>query len=148
MNLMSLEDIQDNWARDCNIDPLKLDLESVRTPNLHQKYLDQLTLYKMKIFNIEKKYLEAKGVRSRYYNGQMGKEELKEYGWEQYQYKAPLKSEMERLLETDPILLDMKEKISYYTFCFEYAEDVLKALRDRNYQIKAAIDFMRFQAGS
>jgi len=136
------------WKQDAIIDPLHLDDASLRTANLHQKYLDLLTNYKIKIFALEKKYLEMKGLRSRYYNGQMTKEELSKYGWDQYQYKTPLKSELERLLETDDHLLTLKDKSSMYTFCFEYCEEVIKSLRDRNYQIRAAIDFMKFQNGA
>jgi hypothetical protein len=146
--MTSLEDLQAAWKVDATIDHMHLDTASIRTANLHQKYLDIMTEYKIRIFSLEKKFLEMKGVRSRYFSGQMTKAELEQNGWEQYPYKTPLKSELERLLETDPILLDLKDKTSYYTFCFEYVEDVLKALRDRNYQIRAAIDFMKFQAGN
>lgn len=145
--MITLEELMEQWKVDSTIDPNHLDTSSIRTANLHQKYLDFLTHYKIKIFALDKKYLEMKGLRSKYYYGQMTKAELTQYGWDQYPYKTPLKSELERLLETDTILLDYKDKTSYYTFCFEYCEDVLKALRDRNYQIRAAIDFMKFQAG-
>lgn len=146
--MLKLEQLMEQWETDSKIDHSHLDVSSIRTANLHQKYLDLLTHYKIKIFAMDKKYLEMKGLRSRYFSGQMTKQELQENGWEQYQYKTPLKSELERLLETDSYLLDIKDKTSYYTFCFEYCEEVLKSLRDRNYQIRAAIDFMKFQAGS
>jgi hypothetical protein len=145
--MLQLEELMEQWKVDSTIDHSHLDTSSIRTANLHQKYLDLLTKYKIKIFALDKKYLEMKGLRSRYYNGQMTKQELSDNKWEQYLYKTPLKSELERLLETDPYLLEIKDKTSYFTFCFEYCEEVLKALRDRNYQIKAAIDFMKFQAG-
>jgi len=145
--MLQLEDLMEQWKVDSTIDKNHLDTASIRTANLHQKYLDELTQYKIKIFGLDKKYLEMKGLRSRYYNGQMTKQELIDYGWDQYQYKTPMKSELERLLETDTHLLEIKDKTSYFTFCFEYCEEVLKALRDRNYQIKAAIDFIKFQAG-
>ncbi len=146
--MLNLDELMEAWQQDSTIDHNHLDTASLRTANLHQKYLDLLTKYKVRIFALDKKYLEMKGLRSRYYNGHMTKPELEEYGWEQYQYKTPLKSELERLLETDSHLLSIKDRTSHYTFCFEYCEEVLKALRDRNYQIKAAIDFMKFQAGN
>lgn len=146
--MLNLEDLMAEWKNDSTIDHSHLDTASLRTANLHQKYLDFLTKYKVRIFALDKKYLEMKGLRSRYYSGQMTKLELEEQGWSQYQYKTPLKSELERLLETDSYLLQIKDKTSHYTFCFEYCEEVLKSLRDRNYQIRAAIDFMKFQAGN
>lgn len=146
--MLTMEELMEEWKKDSIIDRDHLDTASLMTANFHQKYLDLLTHYKIKIFALDKKYLEMKGLRSRYYNGQMTKSELAEYGWQQYQYKTPLKSELERLLETDQYLLNIKDKTSYYTFCFEYCEEVIKSLRDRNYQIRAAIDFMKFQAGN
>lgn len=143
-----LDELKDQWAIDCTINQDRLDEESIRTANLHQKYLDALTDYKLKIFKLNKDYLTLKGLRSRYYNGQLTREELKENQWEQYQYKVPLKSELERLLETDPVLLDILDKQSYFKFCFEYTEEILKALRDRNWQIRTAVDFKKFIAGN
>lgn len=145
--MIQLDDLKAFWAVDCNIDPNKLDEASIRTANLHQKYLDILTDYKLRVFKLEKEYLRVKGLRSRYYMGQMTKEELKELDWDQYQYKTPLKSELERLLETDSYLLDIRDKQSYITFCFEYVEDILKSLRERGWQIRNAIEWRKFEAG-
>lgn len=146
--MLHLDELKANWAVDCIIDPDRLDESSIRTANLHQKYLDILTDYKLRIFKLEKEYLSMKGVRSRYYMGQMTKQELEDYGWDQYQYKTPLKTEMERLLETDSLLLDIKDKQSYISFCFEYVEDIMKSLRERGWQIRNAIEWRKFEAGN
>lgn len=142
-----LETLKDEWEKDCQIDRDNLDEASIRTANLHQKYLNILTDYKLRLFKLEKEYLEMKGIRSRYYNGQLTKEELQQYKWQQYQYKTPLKSELERLLETDDNLLNILDRESYIKICFEYTEEILKSLRERNWQIRNAIEFIKFQAG-
>jgi len=85
---------------------------------------------------------------TRYYNGLMDQEELKELGRPQYQYKTPLKTELERLLESDQIVLDIKQRYYYYTILAEYCEDVLKAIRDRGFSIRTAVDWQRFVAGN
>ena len=145
--MLQLDDLKSEWQIDCVIDINNLGDASLRTANLHQKYLDCLTTYKLKIFKLEKEYLSMKGIRSKYYMGQMTKDELREYGWDQYQYKTPLKSELERLLETDDYLLAILDKQSYFKFCFEYCEEIMKALRDRNWQIRNTIEWTKFQAG-
>lgn len=145
--MFHLETLKDEWEKDCQIDRDNLDEASIRTANLHQKYLNILTDYKLRLFKLEKEYLEMKGVRSRYYNGQLTKEELQQYKWQQYQYKTPLKSELERLLETDDNLLNILDRESYIKICFEYTEEILKSLRERNWQIRNAIEFIKFQAG-
>ncbi len=145
--MLQLDDLKCEWQIDCVIDINNLGDASLRTANLHQKYLDCLTTYKLKIFKLEKEYLSMKGIRSKYYMGQMTKDELREYNWDQYQYKTPLKSELERLLETDEYLLSILDKQSYFKFCFEYCEEIMKALRDRNWQIRNTIEWTKFQAG-
>lgn len=145
--MFHLETLKDEWEKDCQIDRDNLDEASIRTANLHQKYLNILTDYKLRLFKLEKEYLEMKGVRSRYYNGQLTKEELLKHNWQQYQYKTPLKSELERLLETDDNLLNILDRESYIKICFEYTEEILKSLRERNWQIRNAIEFIKFQAG-
>ena len=142
-----LDQLKTEWETDCQIDRDRLDESSIRTANLHQKYLDILTDYKLRLFKLEKEFLEMKGLRSRYYNGQLTKDELRERSWDQYQYKTPLKSELERLLETDDILLSILDRQSYIKICFEYTEEILKSLRERNWQIRNAIEFIKFQAG-
>lgn len=146
--MIQLDDLKSQWAIDCVIDPVRLDESSIRTANLHQKYLDILTDYKLRFFKLEKKYLGMKGLRSKYYMGQLTKSELEDCGWDQYQYKTPLKSELERLLETDSILLDIKDQQSYIKFCFEYVEDIMKSLRERGWQIRNAIEWRKFEAGT
>ena len=36
---MKLSDIQTMWQKDCQIDDTKLDVELLKLPNLHSKYL-------------------------------------------------------------------------------------------------------------
>ncbi len=145
--MYTLDELKHEWEKDNVIDINKLDEASIRTANLHQKYLDALTDYKLKIFKLEKDMLKVKALRIRYYNGQLTNQELKNLGWDQYQYKTPLKSELERLLQTDEYIIDIIDKQNYYKFCFEYAEEVIKALKDRNWQIRNTIEWIKFQAG-
>jgi hypothetical protein len=145
--MYQLDRLKTEWEADCQIDRDSLDESSIRTANLHQKYLNILTDYKLRLFKLEKEFLEMKGIRSRYYQGQMTREELNQYQWKQYQYKTPLKSELERLLETDENLLNIADRESYIKICLEYTEEIIKSLRERNWQIRNAIEFMKFQAG-
>lgn len=136
------------WAKDCVIDSANIDDEIVRVPKLHQKYLDLLTDLKVLVFRKQAEFLKLKGARSRYYNGSMGKDELVEYGWNQYQGKQPLKSELERLLEVDPILLAAEENLFELKACFEYVEEVMKSLRYRAQELKTIVDWKKFLAGN
>lgn len=144
---MNLDKLQEEWNKDTQLNHRELDMEALKTSVLHRKYLDLLIFYKTKIAKLDQDFLIMKGIRSRYFSGQCTKEELTEFQWEQYQYKTPLKSELERLLETDSILLRIKERSLHYTMCFEYTEEVMRSIRSRSYDIKTAVEWKKFQAG-
>lgn len=146
--MFTLDELKKEWGIDCQIDSSRLDDASIRTANLHQKYLDALTDYKLRLFKLEKDYLRLRAIRIRYFNGQLTREELQENGWEQYQYKTPLKSEMEKMIESDDSLLAILDKQSYFKFCLEYCEEIMKSLRERNWQIRNAIEWRKFESGA
>ncbi|HET8685877.1 MAG TPA: recombination mediator protein UvsY [Methanosarcina sp.] len=148
MSMEKLKLIQDEWAKDSVIDQMHIDDEVAKTPRLHQKYLDFLTTLKVLVFKRQAEFLELKGARSRYYNGSMTKEELGKYGWDQYQGKMPLKSELERLLEVDPVLLKAEERLFELKASFEYVEEVMKSLRYRNQDLRVLVDWKKFLAGN
>lgn len=146
--MYKLEELKQQWEVDCQIDPFDLGTSAIRTANLHQKYLNILTDYKLRMFKFEKDFLEMKGLRVRYYMGQLTKQELETYGWTQYQYKTPLKSELERLLQSDTILLNMLDKQRFTQMCIDYTDEIMKSLKERTWQIRNAIEWRKFESGA
>ena len=53
---MTLDELHDLWDADCKIDDDRLDRESVKTPNLHAKYLRYLIQHKMKLSALQTEY--------------------------------------------------------------------------------------------
>ena len=80
---MNLQELQDEWAKDSLVDDDHLDREAVRIPNLHQKYLKFLMEFKMKLTKQRAEFHQLRRLKIRYYNGELGREELEEHGWEQ-----------------------------------------------------------------
>jgi len=77
---MKLSDIQTMWQKDCQIEDTKLDLELLKLPNLHSKYLgiyNDESLTKKKFFYDKKRLLKYKTI---WYAGKMSEEELEEHG--------------------------------------------------------------------
>ena len=110
---MTLEELNEMWEVDCSIDDDRLDKESVRTPNLHAKYLRMLMQHKLKMAALENEYKTLRQKKFRYYRGEMTKPELEEYGWSQWQGVKPLKNEMEEFLEGDADLNKITIKVAY-----------------------------------
>ena len=47
--MITLNEIQDMWAKDCKVDELNLGQESTKIPELHAKYLNLLTTFKLQL---------------------------------------------------------------------------------------------------
>ena len=54
---------------------------------------------------------------------------------------------MQKYLDADTKLSNTSLKIDYYDTMLTYIESILKVVQNRTYQIKNAIEFMRFNAG-
>jgi len=54
---------------------------------------------------------------------------------------------MQKYLDADEKLSTVCLKIDYYDTMLTYIESILKMIQNRTYQIKNAIEFIRFQSG-
>ena len=144
---MKIEDIVSEWDKDCKIDETELDGEATKIPKLHNKYLkifmgERVVLFKLKAENkrIRKTLIE-------YYLGELDREELSEINRDQF-YKKLLKNEVETYLEADDMYIENTLKVSVQGEKVAYVEAIVKSLNNRNFQIKSAIDWVRFTQGS
>jgi hypothetical protein len=145
---MTLEELHDLWDIDCKINDDHLDRESVKTPNLHSKYLRILIQHKMKLSALQVEYNLMRQRKFRYYRGEMGKIELEELKWQQWQGVKPLKNEMEEFLDGDSDLNKITIKIAYIKNMIEALESILNQIKARDWQIRNAIQWKQFVAGS
>lgn len=145
---MTLEELHDIWDADCKIDSDHLDRESIRTPNLHAKYLRFLIQHKMKLAALETDYKLMRQRKFRYYRGEMSKSELEDSGWDQWQGVKPLKNEMEEFLDGDSDLNKITIKCEYIKNMIEAFESILNQIKARDWQIRNAIQWKQFIAGS
>ena len=145
---MKIEDITQQWSEDCVIDRNNLTLETLRTPNLHQKYLEMLMQCKQKFIKYSSDYDSMKELRSRYYQGILSKEELEDYGWSQFQGLKPLKSDMQSKLDGDSELQKIRLKVQYIEAMHYQLESILNQIKGRDWSIKNHIQWQMFQAGS
>ncbi|MEC9274089.1 MAG: recombination mediator protein UvsY [Candidatus Neomarinimicrobiota bacterium] len=146
---MKLSDIQTMWQKDCQIDDTKLDIELLKLPNLHSKYLgiyNDESLSEKKLFFENKKLIKYKTI---WYAGKMSEEELEELGWEQFKIKLikGYEPKIETYLQGDDDLIEANQKLAYQKIKVEFLESIIKSLNTRGYNIKSAIDFLRFTMG-
>lgn len=144
---MKLSEVQEQWAKDAIIDRTNLGFESIQNPILHSKYLTKLSNVKLLVRKAESDYLVMRKAKYRYFKGEMTREELAERGWRQYQGRAPLKSEMDEYLTTDDDMIKLTDKHEYLKTVQFTLEQIMKAIGSRGWEIKAAIEWEKMQAG-
>ena len=139
-----LDTIQKMWEKDSVIDPDNLHTESLNIPSLHAKYFE---LYNT--INLLKKKAEQqrKNIRHERYEYFTGKAEPDVYIENPFPKKIRDKDTLQKYLDADESLSSVCLKIEYYETMLNYIESILKIIQNRTYQIKNAIEFMRFQAG-
>ena len=141
---MNLEQIQEMWERDSQIDPDNLHDESLKIPQLHAKYY---TVYNTITLLKEKARETHSRVKLERYNYYTGKAPAEVYEEEPFPYKVRDKDALQRHLEADGKLTKLDIKIKYYDVMLKFLEDIIKTISNRTFQIKNAIEWHRFQAG-
>ena len=141
---MNLDQIQEMWEKDSQIDPDNLHDESLKIPQLHSKYY---TLYNNITLLREKARGTYNRVRLERYNYYTGKATAEVYAEEPFPYKVREKDAIQRHLEADEKLTTIDLKIRYYDTQLKFLEEIIKNVSNRTFQIKNAIEWNRFQAG-
>lgn len=144
---MKLSDLQDSWKEDCKINEMNLGQESVRTPNLHAKYLNFLSSTRLNLRKAESDYYNCRRKKYRYYRGEMTQAELDEEGWDQWQGNKPLKNEMDEYLQVDHDLIAYQDKVEYFKTVLYQLEQIIRSLNSRTWDIKNAIEWNKFTNG-
>lgn len=145
--MRTLEILKAAWATDCQIDELNLQTAVSRTPILHSAYLDDLVQYKLRLTKIEHDQFEYKARRSRYYRGEMTKEELLELGWPQWQHRT-LKADIEALIYAESDFQKLMARESYIRTSIYFLESVLQEIRARSFHCKNLIEWLKYRAGA
>ena len=142
--MIDLESLQKMWEEDSKIDRDNLHEESLSIPSLHAKYFD---LYNT-IFLLRKKAeQQRKNIRHERYEYFSGKADPEVYVQNPFGKKIRDKDTMQKYLDADEKLSNTSLKIDYYDTMLVYLESILKVIQNRTYQIKNAIEFMRFNSG-
>jgi len=143
---MKFEEIQIAWTRDCEMDETELSHESIKIPQLHNKYLIFYSNEKLKFKEI--KYLFAGLVRRKrdYYSGRMTAKELEMADWEPFQLKL-LKADVQEYIDADDNVIESKKLLALQEEKVNYLESIVKSLTTRGYLIKNAIDWKKFTEG-
>ena len=139
-----LDMIQKMWEQDSKIDPDNLHTESLNIPVLHAKYFE---LYNNILLLRKKAEQQKRNIRHDRYEYYTGKADPDVYVENPFPKKIRDKETLQKYLDADEKLSQVCLKIDYYETMLNYIESILKVIQNRTYQIKNAIEFVKFQAG-
>lgn len=146
---MTLDEIVAEWSADSKIDKLNLEEASLKTPELHAKYLGMLSTYKLKLQDAKFKQKRLMKDKWLWYNGKMSEEQIDQLGWnpDPFDGLKILKGDMEHYVEADPELVNSEAKIIYLQTVVETLKEIVDNIKWRHQTIKNLIENRKFEAG-
>ena len=143
---MKLEEIQELWNRDREIDISELATESIRIPQIHDKYLKIYVDEKIKLRKLKLNLAKISKMKLDYYSGRMSQEELDRLEWQPFLVRV-LKGEVNSYVESDDDIIKLKETIALMEEKINYIDSVIRMINNRGFQIKSAIDWIKYKDG-
>ena len=138
-----IEDIISQWRDDCKLDDTELDIEALKIPNLHAKYLKLLAENRVKLRALRVKQKQLHQTLYDYYKGDLNNPEdlatIKRDPWP----KTVLKQDMPMYIDADEDMVKMNSKIAMQEEIVGVCEEILKSVNNRGFQIKSAIEWRR-----
>lgn len=143
---MKFEDIMNEWKQDSYIDKTSLDDEALKIPKLHHKYYTMLITEKAIMRKLESEYKVLELEKYEFYT--MGHtEETKAKGWRLPPKGMILKPDVPMYMKADPDLIDLALRIGMAQEKVDYLESIIKSFQTRGYNIKTALEFIKFTNG-
>jgi hypothetical protein len=142
----TLEEVQKMWEEDSQIDRSQLGPEALRGPQLHSKYYKMYSQARMKLKRESaelKKFAHKKFI----FYSQGPTQETQALGWKLPPCGKILKGEAREYVDCDDEVVRFTLAVAEVQELVDYLESVVKALKDRGFAIRNAIDWEKFLNG-
>ena len=143
---MTLDELRKEISKDVALDESAMDLESLKIPQLHSKYLNFLTDERLCLSKMKHDLSVLLRCKWEYYTGKMSQEELTVRGWEPFALKV-LRNDLDLYLESDADLGKLRMKVEYQEQKIALLEEIVKELNNRHWKIRNAIEWRKFING-
>ena len=141
---MNLEELQAEADKDLVIDDTELDTESLKTPILHNKYLQYYNKFNLLL---KKSQWEERTLNREKWEYYTGKSDPSVYKEKPFDLKV-LKADVHIYISSDVDLQKIQAKVVYQEAIVYYLEQILKIINNRSFTIKNAIEWRRFTSGA
>ncbi|MGE5862681.1 MAG: recombination mediator protein UvsY [Nitrososphaerales archaeon] len=146
--MIKIEELMDSWQKDSIVDEGNINGELIKIPQLHAKYLRHLNDHKLAAIKSKFDFDKMKHIKTEYYLGNLDKETLDNYGWEQFDVRVGAKGNLDRYLASDNDLIKLTQKKAYHEQVVYDCEGILNELKSRSWQLKSYIEYMKFLNGA
>jgi hypothetical protein len=134
---MKIDELEKSVDADVYIDETILAKESLSTPVKHNKYLKLLLRERLKLKKLRNELYKVSLGRTNYYNGS-----------DPDPFDYVLKDrEVKDYVRVDPVVLEAEAKVTLQEEIVKYLEEVCKMFMNRGFQIKNALDFLKWTSG-
>jgi len=140
---MRFDELQEMADVDLKIDDTELDLESIRTPQLHNKYLK---IYTRSCLQLKRARDERKVLYRDKWEYYTGKSAPEVYLKKPFDLKI-LKADVGIYIDADLEYQEIGQKEAYIEKMVDYTERVLKEINNRNWNIRNTIEWKKFLHG-
>jgi len=140
---MTFDELQALAEKDLKINDTELDLESLKTPQLHNKYMKFHNQYTNLLKKSEQDLARLTREKWEYYTG---KADPSVYQQKPFNIKL-LKPDVDKYLKSDDDLIKLEQKVTYVQSVVDYLDRTIKIISNRGFQIKNAIDWRKFTSG-
>lgn len=141
---MDLEQLQLEADKDLKINDTELDLESLKTPQLHNKYTKHYTKFKLLLTRTEDELRTIKRDKWEYYTG---KADPSVYQAKPFDLKI-MRTDIDKYIEADEDIQRLSQKVAYLITVVDFLDRTLRVVVNRTYTIKNAIEWRRFTSGA
>jgi hypothetical protein len=144
---MKIEDITSLWDQDSKIDPTEIGSEALNISRLHSKYMNILSEERLRLRKLESDMKILR--RDKYEMYAMGAtKEHKDMGWEMPARGVILKQDIPIYMDSDREIVSMSLKIGMQQEKVEMLDSIIRSIMSRGYQLKTALDHLKFTMGA
>ena len=141
---MTLEELQELADKDLKINDSELDLESIKTPQIHNKYMKHLSKFKLMLSRADSELHIVKRTKWEYYTG---KADSTVYVEKPFNLKI-LRQDVDKYIDSDEEVIKAKQKVDYLTTVVDFLDRSIRQISNRTFTIKNAIDWKKFTSGA
>ena len=141
---MTLEELQDIVEKKLKINDTELDLEALKTPQLHNEFLKHYNKFKLMKTKASAELATIKLHKWEYYTG---KADPMVYQQNPFHLKI-LKQDVDKYIEADEDYQKIKQKLDYLETIVDFLDRTIRQIQNRGFLIKDAIEWRKFTSGA